>query len=226
MPAGLPAILAAVAPSILGGLGQIFSSKQKQNQQNFEQQLAKMPKYTESPEISRYYQQALQQANVAPERNASYIQQQQQIARNLATGLGATGYRPGGQSAVAGLVQGATDASMRNFANAQQLQNQRFNLLGRAAEMKRGERQRAFASESDYQRSLVNKAIAQSQASTFQKQAGWSNLASGLSNVGRIYAAKYGDTSGLGTGKKKGSSSYPVDEFGELRLDDYGNKIG
>jgi hypothetical protein len=227
MPAGLPAILAAVAPSILGGLGQIFSSKQKQNQQNFEQQLAKMPKYTESPEISRYYQQALQQANVAPERTASYIQQQQQIARNLATGLGATGYRPGGQSAVAGLVQGATDASMRNLAQAENLREQRIARSGQAAQMKSGEDLRMFQMNKLQPWQTKFNLLAQKAAqAAVQQGSGLSNLASAATNAGRIFAAKYGDTSGLGTGKKKGSSSYPVDEFGELRLDDYGNKIG
>jgi hypothetical protein len=223
-------LLAALAPSIIqgvSGLGQIFGAKKRAKEREVEAQAAMQPQYGGSPGIAEYVQQSRQLANTAAQRSALYKQQEQQIARNLATGLGATGYRPGGQSAVAGLVQGATDASMRNLAQAENLREQRIARSGQAAQMKSGEDLRMFQMNKLQPWQTKFNLLAQKAAqAAVQQGSGLSNLASAATNAGRIFAAKYGDTSGLGTGKKKGSSSYPVDEFGELRLDDYGNKIG
>jgi hypothetical protein len=223
-------LLAALAPSIIQGatgLAQAFTANKRKKERELESLAGQMPKYGGAPSISQYYQRALERSTIPALQTALYKQGQNLIGRNLATGLAATGVRPGGQGAVAGLVQGATDASMKYLTEAERLREQRFREYAQAANLKGSEEKKQF--DINQMQPYLNKfnLLAQRAAqAAVQQGSGLSNLASAVTNAGRIFAAKYGDTSGLGTGKKKGSSSYPVDEFGELRLDDYGNKIG
>lgn len=205
-------------PSIVGGVGGLLQTAfagKRRKERELEAQAAQQPQYAGSPALSQYYQQALQQANTAAQQSALYKQQQQQIGRNLATGLAATGFRPGGQAAVSGLVQGATDASMRNLAQAENLREQRFGRLGQAAQAKSAEDLRRFQmNQLQPWQTKFNMLAQRAAQAAAQQQAGLSNLASAASNAARVAAAGLSnntdDTTGKTTSKATSKSNADI----------------
>lgn len=159
------------------GLAQILTAGKRKKERAVEAQAANMPKYAGSQSLEQYYQQALQQANTAAQQSALYKQGQNLANRNLATGLASLSTRPGGQGAVAGLVQGANDASMSNLARAEAQKEQRFGRLGQAAQMKTAENYKQFQiNQMQPWETKYNLLAARAAAAAAQQQAGWQNL--------------------------------------------------
>ena len=194
-------------PSIVGGVGGLLQTAfagKRRKERELEQQAAMQPKYGGSPALDQYYQQALQQANTAAQQSALYKQQQQQIGRNLATGLSATGFRPGGQGMVSGLVQGATDASMRNLAQAEGQKERRFGVLGQVTQAKSAEDLRKFQmNQLQPWQTKFNMLAQRAAQAAQQQQSGLSNLASAAANAGRVAVA------GLDSGLSKVKAEKP-----------------
>lgn len=168
--------------SALGGLGQILTAGKRKKERELEAQAAKAPKYTGSSALDQYYQQSLQQAMTPAAQSALYKQQQNMIGRNVASGLaGINMGRRGGQGALQGLVQGASDASMRNLAAAEQQKESRFARLGSVTSQKAAEDYRKFQiNQMQPWETKYNLLAAKAAAAGQQQQAGWQNIFSGL----------------------------------------------
>jgi len=160
------------------GLGQVLFSGKKKKERALEAQAANAPKYGGNQGIDTYYQQALQQANTAASQSALYKQGQNMANRNLASGLSALNTRQGGQGAVAGLVQGANDTSMRNLAQAEGQKERRFGVLGQATQMKAGEDWKKFQiNQQQPWETKYNLLAAKAAQAAQQQQAGFQNIA-------------------------------------------------
>ena len=139
--------------------------------------------------ILDYYEQAKQRYGVSPTESALYKRQQQNIGRNVATGLGALQREGNVLGGVSSLVRGASDAALNAEIAAEQQRAQRFGQLGSAAQMK--------ASEELRPKQLAFQLAA-------QKAAGGTQLANvGMSNIygaGQAYqtAKLYRDIYGVG----------------------------
>jgi len=195
MPIGLPALTAIMSGAgALGSLGQILTAGTRKKEQALEQQAANAPKFGGSSALDQYYQQSLQQAMTPAAQSAMYKQQQNLINRNLATGIGATNMgRPGGQGAIASMVQGSTDASSRALAGAEQQKEQRFARLGQVTSQKAAEDMRKFQiNQMQPWETKYNLLAAKAAKAAQQKQAGFQNLmgslqtgATALGNLGK-----------------------------------------
>lgn len=170
--------------SALSGIAQIATSGKKKKERALEAQAANAPKYGGNEGIDKYYQQALEQANTSASQSALYKQGQNLANRNLAAGLGALSTRPGGQGAVAGLVQGASDTSMRNLAQAEAQKERRFGTLGQATQMKAGEDWKKFQiNQQQPWETKYNLLAAKAARAAEQQQAGFQNISSAASGL-------------------------------------------
>ena len=148
---------------------------------------ASMPKYAGSGALDQYYQQSLQAANTAPTQSALYKQQQQQINRQMGMGLSGAG----GQGAVARLVQGANDASMRNIVASENLKEQRMGRLGSIVGQKASEDRLKFQiNQQQPWETKYSDVIAQGVAGAQTQQMGFQNLSGALNNFGAIQGSK------------------------------------
>jgi len=129
--------------------------------------------------ILDYYNKALAKYNPNPYTSASFNQQQNQINRNVATGINGLQNRRLGAGAIAGIVQQGNDASARAAANAENMSNQDLARLGQASGMKASEQQRRFDM-------LYNlKAMKAGQAASGQN-AGLQNIFGGLNSAATL----------------------------------------
>lgn len=135
------AIIGAGAGALQSIFGAIGAAK---GRKNYLSNLQNAPQYTESPSIANYYQTALQRYNVNPYSTSLYRNQQNQIGRNVGSGLNALTDRRSALAGVGNLVQGANDASLNAGTAAEGQQNQRFGMLGQAAGMKAQQDQMAY----------------------------------------------------------------------------------
>jgi len=139
--------------------------------------------YQPNASIMDYYNKALSKYSSNPYTSQFYQNQQNQIQRNLATGVSALQDR---RSALAGIgksVQIANDATARAGANAEQQQRQDLGILGAATGMKAGEDRRKF----DMKYNLTAQKAGQS-ATT--ENMGYKNIFGGLSNLSMILGNK------------------------------------
>jgi len=173
------------------GIAQIATSGKKKKERALEAQAANSPKYGGNAGIDTYYQQALQQANTAASQSALYKQGQNMANRNLAAGLGSLNTRQGGQGAVAGLVQGANDTSMRNLAQAEGQKERRFGVLGQATQMKAGEDWKKFQiNQQQPWETKYNLLAAKAAQAAAQEQAGWQNITGAATSAATAYGGK------------------------------------
>jgi hypothetical protein len=202
--------LMAIGAGLQGAssLYQILSAQAKKKQRAFEDFSKTQPQYAGSPELEQYYQQNLQQANTPAQQSAMYKQQQQDISRRTAQGLAGSNVARGGQALVSQLTQGATDASMRATANAEQQREQRMARLGSIVGMKSAEGQRKFEINKLRPWELQANILGAKAAGAAQQQRtglqNLSNLASTAFQMG-AYKDLYGK-GGIGKNKIIGSS--------------------
>jgi hypothetical protein len=203
------------AYQIIGG-----AIKKKKEQKAFEEMSKKQPKFEGSPELDQYYQQNLQQAMTPAQDSALYKQQQQQIGRSMAQGLAGSNVARGGQSLVSKLTQGATDASMRATAAAEQQKEQRMARLGSIVGMKAAEGQRKFDINQMKPWELQTNILgAKAAGAAQQERAGWqnlSNLAMGGAQLA-AYKSMYG--------KNGGGDNNQYETGGNLGTDESGNPM-
>lgn len=197
----MPLSLLAAAPAILQGVGGLFQSifggrKAKKAQQQLEQ--LQTPVYDANPSISSYYNAALNRANTSPYSSALYRLQQQNIGRGQAAGLSALGDRRSVLGGVNKLVGLGNDASLNAGVQAENQQNQRFNQLAGATQMKAADDRLAFQYNklAPYQKMLQLLGM-KAGANTQTANNGFMNIFGGLSNL----------TSILGTGTKSGNTA-------------------
>ncbi len=166
-------VVAALAPAAIG-LYQAISGgiKASKAQKALE---AKANGFQPNQSILDYYNKALSRYNPNPYQTAGYQQQENQINRNLATGVNGLQSRRLGVGGIGGLVQQANDASARAAGNAEQQSNNELGRLGSAAGAKANEQQRGF--DMNY-----NLLAAKAGAGASMENSGISNLYSGLSN--------------------------------------------
>lgn len=134
----LPLIGAGVglAQSIIGGIRARKSEKALEGMQT--------PTYGGSSSIMDYYNKALQRFNTNPYQSQGYQAATNAANRSMASGLNALQGRGSAVAGVSRLVGQSNDAAMRAGTIAEQQQNQRFNELGQASEMKTGDELRQF----------------------------------------------------------------------------------
>lgn len=185
----LPGIL-KFAPQLIGvgaSLGQALTSGQRAKTAALEAQAAQQPQYAGSSALDQYYQQALQRANTGAQQSALYKEQINAANRALAAGIGATTASGGGQGAISRLTQGTTDAYQRALSGAEQQRERRFGQLAGATQMKSAEDLRKFQiNKMQPWETKYNLLAARAAQAGRQKEAGFSNLASNLMNLGRI----------------------------------------
>ena len=164
--------------------------------------------YQPNASIMDYYNKALSKYSSNPYTSQFYQNQQNQIQRNLATGVSALQDR---RSALAGIgksVQIANDATARAGANAEQQQRQDLGVLGSATGMKAGEDRRKFDM-------LYNlKAMKAGQSATTENM-GYRNIFGGLSNLATMDwgEKKYSPSDITASNKpKRNHSNIPQDE--------------
>jgi hypothetical protein len=144
--------------------------------------------------ILDYYNKALARYSPNPYESTQYQQQNNQIQRNLATGINAANNKRQGLGALGGLVQQANDASAKAAGSADQAQKGELQQLGQAANAKTAEQQKKF----DMQYNLT---AMKAGAGASMENSGISNLYGGLSNAAYLY----GNT---GLNSRSGSTSY------------------
>lgn len=175
---GLP--LMAV-PSILqagGGLLQsIFGGgSRKRAQKELEDMVNK---YQPNASILDYYNKALAKYSANPYTSQYYQNQNNQIQRNLSTGINSLQDRRSALGGIGRQVQIANDATSRAGVNAEQQQRQDLGLLGSATGMKSAEDRRKF----DMKYNLLAMKAGQS-AST--ENMGYKNIFGGLSELSTL----------------------------------------
>lgn len=146
--------------------------------------------------ILDYYNKALAKYSPNPYQSISYNQQNNQIQRNLATGLNNAQDRRLGLGALGGLVQQANDSSAKAVANADAQGRQDLSVLGGAAQRLSSEKKRLF----DMKYNLLAMKAGQSAAT---ENAGYRNIYGGLSNLSTL----------LGGGKKEDKKEPVNDPF-------------
>lgn len=133
-----------------------------------------------SSSIMDYYGKALSKYSPNPYQSETYQQQNNQVQRNLATGISAAQNKRLGLGAIAGQVQQANDASARAVSNAEMQSGSDLARLGQAAGMKTQEQQKKFDM-------MYNLAAAKAGAYAQTQNTGISNLYGGLSNGASMY---------------------------------------
>ena len=169
--------LIPIASAVIGGVQTISANSKRRHA---EADLEKMAKDQQpNASILDYYNKALAKYNPNPFQTVSYQQQNNQVQRNLATGLNAASNRRMGLGALGAQVQQANDASARAVGNAEIQQGQDLARLGQAGAMKTAEQQKKF----DMMYNL--KAMKAGQAASTQNT-GMQNVFNGLSSAASI----------------------------------------
>ena len=129
----IPAILGTA--QALFGIGQSIFSGRKKAERNLNKQIDAAPKTTANKSILDFYNNALQRYGVDPTSSSLYKTQQQNIGRNVASGVASMQDRRLGNSGISSLLRAANDASLNSVAAAEQQRDQRFGVLGNATNM-------------------------------------------------------------------------------------------
>lgn len=186
----MPLPLLAAAPAILQGIGglaqTIFGGSRAHKAERALENL-QTPTYEKSKAIGDYYNQALQRYNVNPYQSSMYQQQQRNIQRGTATGIGALQDRRSAVGGIGKLIQAQNDASLNAGVAAERQQMQAFGQLGQAAGMQAGEDRQAFNINKLMPYQNKYNLLAQKAAGGNQiMNAGLSNVFGGLSSLGQM----------------------------------------
>lgn len=164
-------------PLIGAGAGLIQSIGAGRRRHNAEVDLENQAKnFQPNASILDFYNKALAKYNPNPYTSTGYQQQQNQIGRNLSTGLAAAQNRRMGLGAIGGLVQQANDSSARAAAQAESMGRQDLGQLAQASQMKTNEQQKKFDM-------MYNLAAQKAGAAAQTQNTGLQNLFGGLNNA-------------------------------------------
>lgn len=180
----------AVASAAYGAYQSIKAGQQRKKA---EAELEKQAnEFKPNASILDFYNKALSKYNPNPYQSQSFQQQNNQIQRNLATGINAAGSKRLGLGAIAGQVQQANDASARAVGNAEMQGAQDLARLGQASGMKTQEQQKKFDMLYNLQAQKAG-AYAQTQNSGLQ------NVFNGLSSAASMYSGDGSELFGDGS---------------------------
>ena len=169
------------------GIYQSASASAKKNKA--EKELEKQAKaFQPNAAMMDYYNKALSKYDPNPYNSQTYQQQNNQIQRNLSTGLNAASNRRMGLGALGAQVQQANDASARAVGNAEIQQGQDLARLGQAGAMKTAEQQKKFDM-------MYNLTAQKAGAYAQTENSGLQNVFNGLSTAASMYG---GEENGLG----------------------------
>ena len=183
------------------------ASQRKQAENNLENQANNMKP---NASILDYYQKSLAKYSANPYESQSYQQQNNQIQRNLATGINSTQNKRLGLAGIAGQVQQANDAQAKAASNAQAQSGADLARLGNAAGMKTAEEQK----KTDL---LFNLQAQKAGAYASTENSGIRNIFNGLSTAASMYGGYEDNRSsafgGLGYG---GSQSDRISKLNKI----------
>lgn len=190
----MPVSLGLGAASLLWGIGQkVFSGKKKKERalEQFNEHNA--PTYNPDKGIQDYYKEAQNRYNVNPYQSRMYQYAQQQTDKNQAAGLNNLQGRRSALGGVSNIVNASNDAMLKAGVNAEQENNQRFGVLGNAAQLNAAENQKAFQinQQQPFERKYNLLAMKAAQAAQ-QSSAGNQNIGNGLGyaamGAGNVFA--------------------------------------
>lgn len=187
----LGAIL-GVGQALFGGISAASAAADaRREQRRLEKQAAASPLQKASPELSDYYQQALNRYKENPFTTPYYLETVKQADRAAANALGAMQSRGGALGSVGRINQILSDTKNRGIAGAVQNKNAQFSQFGQAAQAKAAEQNRLFNvnQQAPYERMLQLQQL-KTQAANDRYSAGMSTLAQGLGNVAQYGIAK------------------------------------
>ena len=192
----MPVIMGG-AQFLAGGLQTVFSGKKKaeNNLENFANS------YQPNSSILDVYNKAYNRYTSNPYQSQFYQNAQNNIQRNLTTGINATQTRRGGLATIGALTQGSDDASAKAGITAENMQGQQLGQLTQAARMKEQEDNKKYDM-------LYNLKAMKAGAANQQQAAGLQNMFQGLGNAGNYLNAEQNGTNGIGTGSQRGRNSY------------------
>lgn len=173
LPLIVPSLLQAgggLLQGIFGGVARRKAQKELEGMVN---------NYQPNASILDYYNKALSKYSANPYTSQYYQNQQNQIQRNLSTGINALQDRRSALAGISNSVQMANDATAKAGANAEQQQRQDLGILGAATGMKSAEDRRKF----DMKYNLLAQKAGQS-ATT--ENMGYRNIFGGLSNLATL----------------------------------------
>jgi hypothetical protein len=159
--------------------------------------------------ITDYYKSALQRYNTNPYQSQFYQNAKQNADRNLATGINALQSRRSAVGGIAALTNQSNNAMRNAGVGAENMQNQAFGQLGRAAGVNSQEQK--YPMEMKY-----NMYGAQAAGYGQASNAGLQSAYNGLGSVGSYLAANKGNRSsgnysGMGTYGGNGGGGYYSD---------------
>lgn len=199
------------APLIQAGLGLVQGVIGGIKAHKAQKQLEKLksPTYTQSKGILDYYNQALSRYNVNPTESALYKRGMQAVGRNQAAGINALQDRRSALGGISSVLRASNDAALNANVAAEQERNQRFGVLGQAANMKLGEERMAYQQNelAPFERQY-NLLAAKAGGANQIANAGISNAFGGLQNISNMDMLKqiYGNSVNKGgTGGSGGS---------------------
>jgi hypothetical protein len=205
----LGAIL-GVGQALFGGISAANAAADARREQRIlEKRAATSPLQKASPELSDYYQQALNRYKENPFTTPYYLETVKQGDRAAANALGAMQTRGAALGSVGRINQILADTKNRGIAGAVQNKNAQFSQYGQAAQARAAEQNRLFNvnQQAPYERMLQLQQL-KAQAANDRYSAGMSTLAQGLGNVAQYGIAKemYGDN----TKKSYSQPSNPI----------------
>lgn len=186
MPVSATSFIPAGLQFIGGALQSIFSGKKKKERdlENFANS------YQPNSSILDTYNKALQRYSTNPYQSQFYQNAQNNIQRNLTTGINATQSRRGGLGTIGALTQGADDAGARAGITAENMQGQQLSQLEQAARMKAAEETKKYDM-------LFNLKAMKAGAANQQQSAGLQNMFQGLGNASNLLNAEQNGTDGI-----------------------------
>lgn len=186
-------------PIIGAGIGVVQSifghSKAKKAEKKLER--LETPMYGGSSSIMDYYNKALQRFNTNPYQSQQYQYATQAADRSQAAGINALQSRGSAVGGISRLSALRNDAGLKAGAMAEGQQDQRFNQLGNAAEMKTADELRQFQQNkiAPYEKTY-NLLSMKAGAGNEMMNSGMSNIFGGLSaaqdykNINKAYGTK------------------------------------
>lgn len=182
---------------LAGALQTIFSGKKKaeRNLENYANS------YNPNSSIMDAYNKALQRYSSNPYQSQFYQNANNNIQRNLATGIDATTSRRGGLATIGALTQGADDAAARAGVTAENMQGQQLGQLTNAARLAANEQEKKYDM-------IFNLKALKASAANQQQAAGEQNMFQAIGNAGNLYNAEENGTEGIGTGTRRRGGFY------------------
>jgi len=187
----LGAIL-GVGQALFGGISAANAAADARREQRIlEKRAATSPLQKASPELSDYYQQALNRYKENPFTTPYYLETVKQGDRAAANALGAMQTRGAALGSVGRINQILADTKNRGIAGAVQNKNAQFSQYGQAAQARAAEQNRLFNvnQQAPYERMLQLQQM-KTQAANERTNAYQSMAVQGLSNAGQYLIAK------------------------------------